>query len=285
MGDNLLLGKSCLFESLLLSALPWLRKAATASLCLRLLATILVLTAVSFESNSHPVAATEPAPILPGQKFTIEFPQLALDRRGQVAKMQVRIPDTYNIHTRYPLFVWLSGGKGSHSIGASDRMADPQRFVLVGLPYPQGANDRYQDTMVGDFPRIWAYHRAMLKVLNQRVPNISSDRCVIAGFSNGGHCIDGYLKMYEPANVFSAFILIEGGGYRGGRYARKVQGKPVLVLFGDQSPNRRMGPKLTQSLRRAGMVVTSKKMKETGHSFPAAFREDVSQWLSPSPPE
>ena len=145
---------------------------------------------------------------------------------------------------RYPLFIWLSGGNGSHRVGTGYRIADPERFVLVGLIYPKVANDKYQETMVGDFSRIWSYHRAMLNALAQRVPNISPCHCALAGFSNGAHCIDGYLKMREPAELFSALIPVEGGGYRSGRYASQVCGKPVLVLWGERSSHRPTGPRL-----------------------------------------
>jgi hypothetical protein len=225
------------------------------------------------------IAAEPSGTLRPGETYTVEFPKLAPDRRGQVAKMQFRIPETYNARQLFPLFVWLAGGDGSHTIGAGYQIADPRRFVLVGLPYPQGADDKYQDTMVGDFPRIWKYHRAMLQELTRRVPNISPAHWAVGGFSNGGHCIDGFLKIHQPASTFAAFILVEGGGYRGGHYSSAVQGKPVLVAWGALSSHRPVAKNLAHRLKFAGMIVDTMEMQGVGHAFPANYQQLASQWF------
>lgn len=218
-------------------------------------------------------------PIQPGKAFVMEFPQLRVDRRGNMAQMRVRIPETYSPDEPVPLFVWLGGGAGSGNYGAGARIADPQRFVLIGLPYPMGANDRHQKTMVGEFRRIWGYHLTMMKTLTERVPNIDLTQVSIGGFSNGAHCIDGYLKMSEPAKLFNAFVIAEGGGYRSGRHASAVRGKRVLVLWGDKSPHRPTGKKLARRLNHAGMNVAAVEMHDTRHAFPITYQEHANEWL------
>lgn len=254
---------------------PWSSSAA-----LRLLAMALVF-AVTADVGGWSPEATAADPVRAGRTFVIEFPHLRPDRRGDVAKMRVRIPDTYRSDQPVPLFIWLGGGNGTSNYGAGVRIADPEKFVLIGLPYPQGANDRRQATMVGDFRRIWAYHQAMLHELGKQIPNIDPDNVSVGGFSNGAHCIDGYLKMTGPSKFFNTFVIAEGGGYRSGRYGSAVRDKRVLVLWGDSSPHRSTGYRLARKLHAAGMDVTRMEMSGTRHSFPVDYQKEAGKWFLP----
>ncbi len=239
---------------------------------------VLALAAI-VGGRCHEVAGDDP--VRAGQTFEIEFPDLRVDRRGDVAKMRIRIPDDYRSDQLVPLFVWLGGGNGSSNYGPGARIADPEKYLLIGLPYPKGANDRRQSTMVGDFRRIWAYHTAMLRELAKRVPNIGPDNISIAGFSNGAHCIDGYLKMRGPSKFFNTFVITEGGGYRPGRYNTAAYDKRVLVMWGDRSPHKTVGYRLAQKLQRAGMEVSRFQMRDTGHAFPADYQKEAGEWFLP----
>lgn len=218
----------------------------------------------------------------PGEVLNIEFPDLGPDRRGNVTKMQVRIPDNYTTDKLFPMAVWLGGGSGgAHSNGVAS-LVDRRDFVLVGLPYPKGANDRYQATMVGNFPYIWRYHEQMLAALQKLVPNINPRFRMVAGFSNGAHCIDGLLRLPSgaPAEYYNVYVLVDGGGVRlTGRYPQHVLGQHLMVLWGDRSPNARWTPNVAASGRAAGMITNSVQMTATGHAFPKTYRAVVAEWI------
>ena len=230
--------------------------------------------------DDDPLVDLDPR-IRPGGDFTVEFPDLTVDRSGKTARMRVRIPDTYTTDEEYPLIVWLGGGRGTPTVSTGSKLVDKTTWVVVGLPYPKGANDSRQSNMVGNFPVIWQYHRAMLDELQKIVPNISDTRYV-AGFSNGGHCIDGMLRRVSdgPGEFYSGFVLVDGGGARGtGFRARGLAGKPIFVLWGEKSPMSSLSPNVASSARRAKMLVSTEEMQGVGHSFPNAYKAKVKDWI------
>ncbi len=89
-------------------------------------------------------------------------------------------------------------------------------FVLAGLPYPKGANNPGQSNMVGDYETVWEFHRTMIDHIYEKIPNLKKEWSIISGFSNGGHSIDGMLRVRDKkgalADYFGAFVLADGGG-------------------------------------------------------------------------
>ena len=221
--------------------------------------------------------------VAPGKSVDLYFPELSVDRTGAPARMRVRLPDRYSPEGTYPLIVWLGGGSGKPNLGPPMRLVDRKEWVVVSLPYPRGANDRYQSNMVGNFPRIWRYHRVMLVELLRRVPNISPNMRYVVGFSNGGHCIDGLLAHAggEPASFYSGFVLVDGGGARGmHRYPLAAAGKRIFVLWGGRSPMRRYSPNVVRAAQAAAMDVTYQQMEGVGHAFPKEYKQQVAEWIN-----
>ncbi len=177
----------------------------------RLLSSIfpaLLLPTLALAAAPHPLAEK----VAPGASLTLQFPALAPDRHGRPASCEVRIPAGYDPSRKLPLVAWLAGGEGGTAPASG--FLPPGDFVLVGLPYPKGSANPAQPNMVGDFAKVWAYHRAMIDDVHRLLPNIDRRSSILAGFSNGGHAIDGMLRTRNgPAptdGVPTNSILIQG---------------------------------------------------------------------------
>lgn len=226
------------------------------------------------------VAGASDERVKPGATFSLEFPKLTADRRGEPAKMQVRIPTGYDPAKKYPLIVWMGGADGGNTIGTGPALVDDTLFVCAGLPYPKGANNAGQSNMVGDFKKIWAYHKPMLEELHRVVPNLDKRLRIVSGFSNGAHCIDGLLdEARDYTDWFNCFILVEGGGFAG-RWPHK-DNQFACVLWGEKSPSKQSncGENGVRLAKRAKMTLLSEEMKGVGHAFPQEYQPKVREWI------
>lgn len=249
------------------------------------LALVAVLGLSSTAWGAKPKAkSTEPDPrVQPGARFFLEFPSLPVDRKGDPAKAEVRLPKDYNRNTVYPLAVWLGGGEGSSNIGGElNVVADPDKFILAALPYPKGANNPQQANMVGNFPAMWTYHQAMLEELYRVVPNVNPGFRILAGFSNGGHTIHGYLGLPggPVVNYFNVFVLADGGGSGGSSRYPAMNGCFVYSCWGTVgTTNKDNAPMVISAAQRSGATAIGKAMPGVGHAFAPEFQKDAHDWI------
>lgn len=251
----------------------------------------LLLATASLAAADKPAAVVEtPAPrtalkaqVAPGATLRFDFPELTTDRKGAPAACHLRLPATYDASKSYPLVVWLGGGEGGNQ--PSGAFLPAGEFILLGLPYPKGANHPAQANMVGDYAKVWAYHRAMLDEIGKAVPNIDRTRSIIAGFSNGAHAIDGMLRLSgRPglADHFGIFIFAEGGGtgYTSLGALPDLQGKFAYVCWGsEKGSNKANASHLPQALRAAGATVVGSEMTGVGHAFAPSEAAKIAAWL------
>ena len=227
-------------------------------------------------------AATPAEDVKPGATLTLDFPDLSPDRHDKPAQCQVSIPKGYDPAKKLPLVVWLGGGDGGNT--ANLGFLPEGEFVAAGLPYPKGASNPAQSNMVGQFEKIWAYHKRMIEEITKRVPNIDPASSIVGGFSNGGHTIDGVLRLGKKdglADHFSVFILADGGGSAStgkGSYP-SLKGKFAYVCWGEKSPNKPNAPDVTKQFKSHSAQVVASEMKDTGHEFAESEREKVKAWL------
>jgi len=235
-------------------------------------------------SNSSPPSSDAPTfgkpdeRIKPGAAVKLDFSDLAPDRKDQPAALNMRVPDDYDPNKPVPLIVWLGGGDGGNSATACAALVDQKKFLMVGLPYPKGANNPGQANMVGEFGDIWDYHRTMLDEITKLVPNIDPKIRIISGFSNGGHAIDGLMNEKEFREFFKAYVLIDGGMAEG-KYSG-MSGTYAYIAWGSNSPNAGNSQSVAKSAKRGRMTTESHAMEGVGNAFPAEEKKLVKKWIS-----
>jgi hypothetical protein len=239
------------------------------------------------DAAKAPAASAAPAEdVKPGATLTLDFPDLTPDRKDQPAQCQVNIPSGYDPSKKFPLVIWLAGGEGNNTPNRSFLPAGD--FIAAGLPYPKGANNPGQANMVGAFEKIWTYHKRMIDEIYKRVPNIDRASSIVAGFSNGGHAIDGMLRMKKKegdlADYFGVFILVDGGGTEASSYGSlpSLKGKFAYLCWGETSPAKPNVSALAREFKTKGASHVASEMAATGHAFAESEQPKIKDWLAKS---
>ncbi|MCX8488517.1 MAG: hypothetical protein ORN22_05360 [Opitutales bacterium] len=221
--------------------------------------------------------------VAPGASLKFDFPELTVDRKGGLAACHLTLPTRYDATKQYPLVVWLAGGEGGNQPNNSFLPAGD--FVLVGLPYPKGANNPAQANMVGDYAKVWAFQRFMLEEIAKVIPNLDRSRSIIAGFSNGGHAIDGMLRLSDGPKLtdyFGIFIFADGGGtaYSSLGTLTDLKGKFAYVCWGSEKGSNKVDASTLSGLFKAkGATAVGSEMAGVGHAFAETEKPKIAEWL------
>ncbi len=224
------------------------------------------------------------AQVAPGASLKFDFPELTVDRHGALAACHLALPADYETAKKYPLAVWLGGGEGGNQ--PSGAFLPAGDFILVGLPYPKGANNPAQANMVGDYAKVWTYQRFMLDEIAKVIPNIDKSHSIIAGFSNGGHAIDGMLRLSSGPKLtdyFGIFIFADGGGtdYSSKGTLPNLKGKFAYACWGSEKGSNKLATsQLPKALKAKGATVLGSEMAGVGHSFAETEHPKVAEWLA-----
>ncbi len=255
-------------------------------LCL-LLATATLVAADKGELKPAEIAvprAEVKAQVAPGASLKFDFPELTVDRKGAMAACNVTLPADYGAAKKYPMVVWLGGGEGGNT--PSKAFLPEGDFILVGLPYPKGANNPTQANMVGDYAKVWTYQRFMLDEIAKVIPNIDKPHSIIAGFSNGGHAIDGILRVSSGPKLtdyFGIFVFADGGGtgYSSKGNLPNLKDKFAYVCWGsEKGSNKPNTSQLPKALKAKGATVVGSEMVGTGHAFAESEKPKIAEWLA-----
>ena len=223
------------------------------------------------------------AQVAPGAWLKFDFPELSVDRYGAMAACKLNLPANYDTTKKYPLVAWLGGGDGTNSPKSS--FLPEGDFIVVGLPYPKGASNPIQANMVGDYAKVWNYQRFMLDEIAKIIPNIDKSHSIIAGFSNGGHSIDGMLRLSSGPKLtdyFGIFIFADGGGtvYSSKGNLPNLAGKFAYACWGsEKGSNKPNTSHLPKALKAKGATVVGSEMAGVGHAFDASEHPKVAEWL------
>jgi hypothetical protein len=239
---------------------------------------------VTATAADKPIPRTElKAQVAPGATLRFDFPELTVDRKGARAACHLKLPANYDNAKKYPLVVWLGGGEGGNQPNGSFLPAGD--FILVGLPYPKGANNPSQANMVGDYAKVWPYHRFMLDEIAKVIPNLDKSRSIIAGFSNGAHAIDGMLRLSAKPRLtdhFGVFIFVDGGGtgYTSLGALPDLKGKFAYACWGElKGSNKPNTSHLPAALKTKGATVVGSEMAGVGHAFGETEKPKIAEWL------
>ncbi len=223
------------------------------------------------------------AQVAPGASMKFDFPELSVDRYGAMAACKLTLPANYEATKKYPLVAWLGGGAGTNSPKSS--FLPEGDFIVVGLPYPKGASNPNQAYMVGDYAKVWTYQRFMLDEIAKGIPNIDRSRSIILGFSNGGHAIDGMLRLSgypKLTEYFGIFIFVEGGGtgYSSLGELPDLKGKFAYACWGsEKGSNKPDASQLPKALKAKGATVVGSEMVGVGHEFSESEHHKIAEWL------
>ena len=221
--------------------------------------------------------------VAPGASLKFDFPELTVDRKGALAACHVKLPAGYEPGKKCPLVAWLGGGEGGNQPSAS--FLPEGDFIVVGLPYPKGANNPAQANMVGDYAKVWAYQRFMLDEIAKVIPNVDKSHSIIAGFSNGGHAIDGMLRVSggpKLTEYFGIFIFVEGGGtgYSSLGELPDLKGKFAYACWGsEKGSNKPDASYLPAALKAKGASVVGSEMVGVGHGFSESEHRKIAEWI------
>ncbi len=229
-------------------------------------------------SPSQGVVPLDQLKLVPGEVLTLEFPNLPPMLNDQVSQCEVSIPEDYSPDKPVPFFLWLSSQRGSSHISRAEGMVDFSKFVVATLPFPEGNRPllAVKDKTIDSF---WDYLRPMLEAIQEVVPNISDEVRVAAGSANGAHVIGSGIYLEWPGFVdyFTAYVL-HAGGYAPGETYTGARGKPMLVIYGEQSEALAWQDKFNEQIENSGAELTFIAMPEDAHALSPAGRERIREW-------
>jgi hypothetical protein len=249
----------------------------------------------------------------PHATLRFEFPELpdTLEAMSSgephPAVLSARLPENYTPEGKFPLFIYLHGGRGGHGEERDLHLAlsviGPRDFICVAMPLFKrkvDTREMSQGLMVSmdDAPLIASSFRIMLEKLFAAVPNITPERSVLGGHSNGGHTTGVLLAVQDDFTLehFRAFFLQEGGfgpllanvlqkqSMRGPRFlgmmgSKGFRGRP-------QSPDSPwyMLPRVLRAMTsRMKLDFTWVTMKGYGHEQPPEYLRVIGQWARGEP--
>ena len=241
----------------------------------------------SSKASSRPTSlgSLQPASVValgaPGETIVLEFPELAKDRQGEVAKCKVRLPDQYDAARPMPLLLWLAPGEGSNDPQNGVSLVDGATWAVAAMPFPSSAAPPNQAFDKKQMPIIWNYHKAMLKKLVAALPNVDPKLRFAGGHSNGAHCVATYMADGEREFIefFNGFIIIEGGCLRYDA-KKKLRTSYAYLAWGDSDGNNEgFMAGIKSGVKDGKLKATSRIMTGVGHDFPDAERNGVKGWI------
>ena len=181
---------------------------------------------------SDPARASGAVKLGPNAKLSFEFSDLPETYYSQStheklpAKLTAQLPENYTAHRKFPLFVFLEGGVGGRGDSTLARaLAGPRDFITVSMPLFREEDGPSSIRVLGipvntggmitanDSPVLGRAYKAMLQKLLAAIPNVTPERSIFGGFSNGAHATGALLAARDPFIMehFTAFCLFEGG--------------------------------------------------------------------------
>ena len=182
----------------------------------------------------------------PNQRFRIPFPDLPPSIFASRVNPKiptgvfVQLPANYDKASKFPLFVYLSGGDGgnSDSVDFPRQIIGDQDYIVANFPLfrkPGYDRDSYLDGIIvgmDDYQTISNAYALILQKLNQTIPNIDPKRSVIGGHSNGAKTVNVLLSAMDKTALesFRGFFFVDGG-FTWSSYCRTNELKNHQILF------------------------------------------------------
>jgi len=217
----------------------------------------------------------------------------------QPARLSAQLPENYSREGKFPLFIFLTGGGGGRGEAqpSARELVGSRDFICVNLPQFKrhlDTNEPFRGLSISaeDFDSVSSAYRTMLQKLFDAVPNITSKRSTLGGFSNGANTTAILLAGQDAFILqhFDSFFVIEGGfGALSANILQKSAMKRCrfLVLRGDLPEDEHPGVReandylaraLESAAREYRLDFTSVVMRGTGHALPPKYEILLGKW-------
>jgi predicted esterase len=201
------------------------------------------------------------------------------------------LPDNYSADGTFPLCVYLDGwdgGRGDRP-GIARAIVGSRDFICVNMPlfkraYSTNGGDLGLLITVDDFETVSRAYRMMLQKLFEAVPNITPERSVFGGFSNGAHTTSLLIAGQDELILhhFQAFYFVEGGAFLAANTLEKpspsMKHFRFLFVHGDYSSGFR-NHAIEECAKEQNLDFTTVVMPNTGHAFPPKYMAITGQWI------
>ncbi len=240
--------------------------------------------------------------LTPGQVLTFEFPDLPPTLAGKTPRITLRLPDNYSPSEKYPLLIFLAGGKGGkgNDLNTPKKLMGTEDYIIGNFPLFGQSNgaEPFDGSLVGfdNYPAIATAFKAFMAQINESIPNIDTEQNVIGGFSNGAHTLAVMLSMLDPnflAN-FKYVFFIDGGedwAWAGLSRTTKLKNHHFLLVYGGGKPGKAEWWR-QHTLNRAesyrefaqewNLDLNVQVIKGFNHGFHKEFYPVVRRWLARS---
>jgi predicted esterase len=209
----------------------------------------------------------------------------------QPAQITAQLPENYSRDGKFPICVYLDGWDGGpgDKQDIARKIVGSRDFICVNLPlfkraYNTNDGDLGLLVTVNDFEMASRAYRTMLQKLFDAVPNITPERSVFGGFSNGAHATSLLIAGQDEfiLHHFQAFYFVEGGAFLAANTLEKpspsMQKLRFLFLHGDYSSGFR-NRAIEECAKEQNLDFTSVVMPNTGHAFPPKYMAITGQWI------
>jgi len=245
--------------------------------------------------------ASETVKLEPNATLHFEFPDLPATLammdggKNQPAQLTAQLPENYSRDGRFPLCIYLDGGDGGpgDKQDIARKIVGPRDFICVNLPLFKRTYTT-NDLLVSldDFETVSRAYRVMLQKLLAAVPNITPERSVCGGFSNGAHTTALLVAGQDEfiLHHFQGFYIVEGGAFLAENTLQKSSLKHFRFLFlhGDYAgsvPGAEpqgfllLGRAVEHYAKTQNLDFTSVIMRNTGHDFPPEYMALAGRWI------
>ncbi len=181
-----------------------------------------------------------------GSEIRFSFPDLPKPYEAMAAGRDVQtyctvsLPDDYTKTGKFPLLVFLDGGRGGYGANIASPRAFAGKSVWIVANFPLfrkelEPRDAWNGLRVSydDYAVISNSYRAMMDRIRAEIPNLAPEKSVIGGNSNGGHTLAILLSMLDETVVssFSGYFFIDGGfDWNSFNRTQKLKEKHILYL-------------------------------------------------------
>jgi hypothetical protein len=218
--------------------------------------------------------------LVPGETLLLDFPELESMAKGQPAQCEVSIPKNYSPSRAVPLFVWYSGGAGSHLTKGARGLVDFDKFVVVALPYPAGQLPRLA-VDGGTIDAFWGYQKPMLDRVIELIPNLSKKVRIVGGSSSGAHMVGSGLdcKWKGFADYFTAYVLHEGGHCPDMMFMGARTSHRILIVYGAASSARGWQDYFMARIDQCRGLITYREIENAKHGLNGHGKEAIHRWI------